>query len=44
MRVLLAVAVGVAAALALTLTLVAVGTPSGETSPRPLLTTVPDHP
>ncbi|MEN3583534.1 SPW_0924 family protein [Streptomyces sp. ZYX-F-203] len=44
MRVLLAVAAGVAAALALTLTLVAVGTPSGETSPRPLLTTVPAHP
>lgn len=44
MRALTAAAVGLAAALALVLTLTAIGTPSGRTSPKPLLTTVPAHP
>ncbi|MCB5907191.1 SPW_0924 family protein [Streptomyces pinistramenti] len=44
MRALAAAAVGLAAALALVLVLTAIGTPGGETSPKPLLTTVPAHP
>jgi hypothetical protein len=44
MRALAAAAIGLAAALALVLTLTAIGAPSGETSPKPLLTTVPEHP
>ncbi|MGW8553070.1 SPW_0924 family protein [Streptomyces tubercidicus] len=44
MRALTAAAVGLAAAFALVLTLTAVGAPSGTTSPKPLLTTVPQHP
>ncbi|WNF26466.1 SPW_0924 family protein [Streptomyces sp. C11-1] len=41
MRALVAAAVGLAAALALVFTITAVGPPAGETSPEPLLTTVP---
>ncbi|MEW1549176.1 SPW_0924 family protein [Streptomyces tsukubensis] len=41
MRALVAAAIGVAAAFALVLTVTAIGAPPGETSPRPLLTTVP---
>ncbi|MFE9818956.1 SPW_0924 family protein [Streptomyces sp. NBC_00236] len=41
MRALIAAAVGLAAALALVLTISAIGAPPGETSPEPLLTTVP---
>ncbi|WP_103782511.1 SPW_0924 family protein [Streptomyces sp. Ru71] len=44
MRAIVAAAAGLAAALALVLTLTAVGSPSGKTSPKPLLTTVPTHP
>lgn len=44
MRALIAAAAGLAAALALVLTVSAVGTPTGRTSPQPLLTTVPAHP
>ncbi|TJZ51055.1 SPW_0924 family protein [Streptomyces piniterrae] len=44
MRALTAAAVGLAAALALVLTVTAAGPPSGRTSPKPLLTTVPEHP
>ncbi|MFJ6753002.1 MULTISPECIES: SPW_0924 family protein [unclassified Streptomyces] len=44
MRALIAAAAGLAAALALVLTLTAIGAPSGTTSPKPLLTTVPKHP
>ncbi|MEU1849051.1 SPW_0924 family protein [Streptomyces sp. NPDC019990] len=44
MRALVAVATGLAVAFAVVLTLTAVGTPSGGTSPKPLLTTVPAHP
>ncbi|BDM68027.1 hypothetical protein HEK616_15140 [Streptomyces nigrescens] len=44
MRALIAAAAGLAAALALILTVTAVGAPSGTTSPKPLLTTVPTHP
>ncbi|WP_106969027.1 SPW_0924 family protein [Streptomyces sp. PRh5] len=44
MRALTAAAIGVAAALAIVLTMTAIGAPSGETSPEPLLTTVPKHP
>ncbi|QDQ10959.1 SPW_0924 family protein [Streptomyces spectabilis] len=44
MRALIAVATGLAVAFALVLTVTAVGAPSGETSPKPLLTTVPEHP
>ncbi|MEU8570080.1 SPW_0924 family protein [Streptomyces pathocidini] len=43
MRALTAAAIGLAAALALVLAMTAVGAPSGETSPEPLLTTVPKH-
>ncbi|MFJ5043688.1 SPW_0924 family protein [Streptomyces sp. NPDC088719] len=41
MRALVAAAIGLAAALALVFTVSAVGSPVGETSPKPLLTTVP---
>ncbi|QNP73301.1 SPW_0924 family protein [Streptomyces roseirectus] len=44
MRALIAAATGLAVALALALTVSALGTPTGETSPKPLLTTVPAHP
>ncbi|MEV7064033.1 SPW_0924 family protein [Streptomyces collinus] len=44
MRVLIAAATGLAVAFAVALTLTALGTPSGGTSPKPLLTTVPAHP
>jgi hypothetical protein len=44
MRALIAAAIGLAAALALVLTITAMGSPTGETSPKPLLTTVPSHP
>ncbi|MFE9672712.1 SPW_0924 family protein [Streptomyces sp. NPDC006259] len=44
MRALIAAATGLALALALVLTLTALGTRAGETSPKPLLTTVPAHP
>jgi hypothetical protein len=44
MRALVAAATGLAVAFALVLTLTALGTPSGGTSPKPLLTTVPPHP
>jgi hypothetical protein len=44
MRALIAAATGLAVALALVLTLTALGTPTGKTSPKPLLTTVPAHP
>ncbi|TGZ02104.1 SPW_0924 family protein [Streptomyces rhizosphaericola] len=41
MRAFVAAVIGLAAAFALVLTLSAVGSPPGETSPEPLLTTVP---
>ncbi|MGW9170774.1 SPW_0924 family protein [Streptomyces decoyicus] len=44
MRALTAAAVGLVAAFALVLTLTVAGAPSGTTSPKPLLTTVPKHP
>ncbi|MFG2130277.1 SPW_0924 family protein [Streptomyces sp. NPDC048751] len=44
MRALIAAATGLAVALALMFTLTAIGTPTGHTSPKPLLTTVPAHP
>ncbi|MFB6439295.1 SPW_0924 family protein [Streptomyces sp. NPDC056411] len=44
MRALTAAAIGLAAALALILAVTAIGAPSGTTSPKPLLTTVPEHP
>ncbi|QHC21717.1 SPW_0924 family protein [Streptomyces sp. GS7] len=44
MRALTAAAVGLAAALALVFALTALGAPQGHTSPKPLLTTVPEHP
>ncbi|MFG2893333.1 SPW_0924 family protein [Streptomyces sp. NPDC048248] len=44
MRALTAAAVGLAAALALVFTITSIGAPSGKTSPKPLLTTVPSHP
>ncbi|MEB8339462.1 SPW_0924 family protein [Streptomyces endophyticus] len=44
MRALIAAAIGLAAALALVLTMTAVGAPPGETSPKPLLHSVPKHP
>ncbi|QFQ96524.1 SPW_0924 family protein [Streptomyces phaeolivaceus] len=44
MRALIAVATGLVLALALAFTLTAVGSPTGETSPKPLLTTIPAHP
>ncbi|MFD7504887.1 SPW_0924 family protein [Streptomyces sp. NPDC001700] len=44
MRALAAAAIGLAAALALVFTVTAIGAPSGTTSPKPLLTTVPERP
>ncbi|WJV49419.1 SPW_0924 family protein [Streptomyces flavofungini] len=44
MRALIAAATGLAVAFALVLTITAIGAPAGETSPKPLLTTVPEHP
>ncbi|MBC7267363.1 MAG: SPW_0924 family protein [Streptomyces sp.] len=44
MRALIAAATGLLLAFAVALTLTALGTPTGETSPKPLLTTVPAHP
>ncbi|MCX3062107.1 SPW_0924 family protein [Streptomyces beihaiensis] len=45
MRALIAAAAGLAAALALVLTITAVGAPAGgKAPPKPLLTTVPEHP
>ncbi|MDX3261238.1 SPW_0924 family protein [Streptomyces sp. NPDC093228] len=44
MRALIAAGIGLAAALALVFTLTALGAPTGKTSPKPLLTTVPSHP
>ncbi|MFI7497139.1 SPW_0924 family protein [Streptomyces sp. NPDC049687] len=44
MRALIAAATGLAVALALVLTVSALGTPTGKTSPKPMLTTVPAHP
>jgi len=44
MRALIAAATGLAVALALVVTVSALGTPTGTTSPKPLLTTVPAHP
>ncbi|MFE8943332.1 MULTISPECIES: SPW_0924 family protein [unclassified Streptomyces] len=44
MRALIAAATGLALALALVLAMTAMGTPTGRTSPKPLLTTVPSHP
>jgi hypothetical protein len=44
MRALIAAATGFAVAFALVLTITAMGTPTGKTSPKPLLTTVPVHP
>ncbi|MDJ1133188.1 SPW_0924 family protein [Streptomyces iconiensis] len=44
MRALLAAGIGLAAALALVFTMTAVGVPSGETSPKPLHTSVPEKP
>ncbi|MBL1084840.1 SPW_0924 family protein [Streptomyces actinomycinicus] len=44
MRALIAAATGLTLALALVLGISALGSPSGRTSPKPLLTTVPSHP
>ncbi len=44
MRALIAAATGLVVAFALVLTITAVGAPTGTTSPKPLLTTVPSHP
>ncbi|MCX4914081.1 SPW_0924 family protein [Streptomyces sp. NPDC060011] len=44
MRALIAAATGFALALALVLTITAMGSPAGQTSPKPMLTTVPKHP
>ncbi|MFF6981423.1 SPW_0924 family protein [Streptomyces sp. NPDC008343] len=44
MRALIAAATGLVAALALVLAMTVLGSPAGETSPKPLLTTVPTHP
>ncbi|MGW0330719.1 SPW_0924 family protein [Streptomyces sp. NPDC003011] len=44
MRALIAAVTGLAAALALVLTITAMSAPTGKTSPKPLLTTVPAHP
>ncbi|MFD1657416.1 SPW_0924 family protein [Streptomyces caeni] len=44
MRALVAAAIGLAVALAMVFTMTAMGSPSGATSPKPLLTTVPSHP
>ncbi|PSM42146.1 hypothetical protein C6Y14_17180 [Streptomyces dioscori] len=44
MRALIAAATGLVLAFALVLLITAMGSPSAETSPEPLLTTVPSHP
>ncbi|GAA2629296.1 SPW_0924 family protein [Streptomyces axinellae] len=44
MRALIAAVIGLAAALALVFAITAVGAPPGETSKKPLHTTVPRHP
>jgi hypothetical protein len=44
MRALIAAATGLALAFALVFTVTVLGSPTGETSPKPLLTTVPAHP
>ncbi|SEC78939.1 hypothetical protein SAMN05216532_2413 [Streptomyces sp. 2231.1] len=44
MRALAAAATGLVLALTLVLTISATGAPTGGTSPKPLLTTVPAHP
>ncbi|GGZ48684.1 SPW_0924 family protein [Streptomyces bluensis] len=44
MRALAAAATGLALALALVFAITAMGSPTGGTSPKPLLTTVPAHP
>ncbi|CAL9412997.1 SPW_0924 family protein [Streptomyces sp. enrichment culture] len=44
MRALIAAATGLALALAVVLALTALGSPAGETSDKPLLTTVPARP
>ncbi|MGR6969797.1 SPW_0924 family protein [Streptomyces cynarae] len=44
MRALIAAATGLAAAFVLVFVLTALGSPSGTTSPKPLLTTVPSRP
>ncbi|MDQ8701612.1 SPW_0924 family protein [Streptomyces sp. LHD-70] len=44
MRALISAGIGLVAAIALVLTITAIGAPPGETSPKPLLTTIPDHP
>ncbi|MFF4831112.1 SPW_0924 family protein [Streptomyces sp. NPDC001315] len=44
MRALIAAATGLVLAFALVLTIAAIGAPTGKTSPKPMLTTVPAHP
>lgn len=44
MRALLAAAIGLAVALVCVFAMTLVGSPAGETSPKPLLTTIPSHP
>ncbi|WP_107483338.1 SPW_0924 family protein [Streptomyces humi] len=44
MRALIAAATGLTLAVVLVVTISALGSPAGETSPKPLLTTVPSHP
>ncbi|MBO0653121.1 SPW_0924 family protein [Streptomyces triculaminicus] len=44
MRALVAAAAGLAAALALVLAVTALGSPGGDTSPEPLLSSPPAHP
>lgn len=44
LRALLAAGIGLVAAVALVFVAIAIGPPEGETSPRPLLTTVPSAP
>lgn len=44
MRALIAAGIGLAAALVLVFAMTATGMPPGETSPKPLHTTVPKHP
>ncbi|GHH85209.1 SPW_0924 family protein [Streptomyces capitiformicae] len=44
MRALVAAATGLALAFALAFTITLLGSTTGETSPKPLLTTVPAHP
>ncbi|GAA3822652.1 SPW_0924 family protein [Streptomyces phyllanthi] len=44
MRALVAATTGLAVAFALVFAITALGSPTGETSPKPLLTTVPPHP